>query len=83
MATRISHTTQIFQATAEGEEYIKIKISHTLPLTTDLKEEPKEITPHPSVQEQHPPGSEKQSSSSSTASLWHSAKCCKAGVKVQ
>lgn len=48
MATRISHTTHVFQATAEGEEYIKIKISHTLPLTTDLKEEPEGITPHPS-----------------------------------
>lgn len=76
MATRINHTTQILQATAEGEEDIKIRISHTLPLTTDLKEEPKGITPHPS-------GSEKQGSSSSTASLWHSAKCYKAGVKVQ
>lgn len=75
MATRINHTTQILQATAEGEEDIKIKISHTLPLTTDLEEEPKGITPHPC-------GSEKQGSSS-TASLWHSAKCYKAGVKVQ
>lgn len=54
MATRISHTTQTFQATAEGEEYIKIKISHTLPLTTDLKE-PKGITLHPSDPGAAPP----------------------------
>lgn len=82
MATRISHTTQIFQATAEVEEYIKIKSStHCLWQQTWKNQRGSHLTPL--THEQHTHGPEKQGSGSSIASLWHSAKDYKAGIKVQ